>query len=164
MLPFGMELFVMRDNSKFIRDSVAQIRQAGIVGGILAVFILFVFLRNIRSTIIISVTIPIAVIATFILMNLAGLTLNMMSMGGIALGIGMLLDNSIVVLENIFRHREKGEEANHAALVGTKEVSAAITASTLTTLCVFYAFVFLHQRVCKVFSLVNWHIQYLFPL
>ncbi len=150
-LPPGMEFFVMRDNSKFIRDSVAQIRQAGIFGGILAVFILFIFLRNIRSTIIISVAIPIAVIATFILMNLAGLTLNMMSMGGIALGIGMLLDNSIVVLENIFRHREKGEEANQAALIGTREVSAAITASTLTTLCVFMPLFFASTGMQGIF-------------
>lgn len=137
ILPSGMEFFVMRDNAKFIRDSIAQIEQTGMIGGVLAVFILFVFLRNIRSTIIIAVAIPIAVIATFILMNLSRLTLNMMSMGGIALGIGMLLDNSIVVLENIFQHRERGERAEQAASVGTREVSAAITASTLTTLCVF---------------------------
>jgi HAE1 family hydrophobic/amphiphilic exporter-1 len=137
VLPAGMELFVTRDTSEFIRDSIAQIQQVAIIGGILAVFILFVFLRNIRSTIIISVAIPIAVVTTFILMNFAGITLNMMSLGGLALGIGMLLDNAIVVLENIFRHRERGEGAMEAASVGTKEVSAAITASTLTTLCVF---------------------------
>jgi HAE1 family hydrophobic/amphiphilic exporter-1 len=141
-LPAGMQLFVTRDNAVFIRNSITQIQQAAIIGGILAVFILFVFLRNIRSTLIISVAIPIAVIAAFILMNFAGLTLNMMSMGGLALGIGMLVDNAIVVLENIFRHREWGEEANHAASVGTKEVSAAISASTLTTLCVFFPLLF----------------------
>ena len=141
-LPPGMGLFVTRDGAEFIRNSIAQIQQTAILGGLLAVFILFIFLANIRSTLIISVAIPIAVISTFILMNFAGLTLNMMSLGGIALGIGMLLDNAIVVLENIFRHREWGEEANQAASVGTKEVSAAITASTLTTLCVFLPLLF----------------------
>jgi len=142
MLPVGMELSVMFDTSTFIRDSIAQIRQTAMFGGMLAVFILFIFLQSIRSTLIVSVAIPIAVVATFILMNFAGLTLNMMSLGGIALGIGMLLDNAIVVLENIFRHRQRGEEANQAASVGTKEVSAAITASTLTTLCVFLPLLF----------------------
>ena len=141
-LPSGMELIVTRDTAEFVRGSIAQIRQVGILGGFLAVLILFVFLRNIRSTIIISVAIPIAVVTTFILMNFAGLTLNMMSLGGIALGIGMLLDNAIVVLENIFRHRERGEDATQAASIGTKEVSAAITASTLTTLCVFLPLLF----------------------
>ena len=141
-LPIGMELSVMFDTSTFIRDSISQIQQTAILGGILAVIILFVFLQNIRSTLIVSVAIPIAVVATFILMNFAGLTLNMMSLGGIALGIGMLLDNAIVVLENIFRHRERGEEAKQAASIGTKEVSAAIIASTLTTLCVFLPLLF----------------------
>jgi HAE1 family hydrophobic/amphiphilic exporter-1 len=141
-LPPRMKLFVTRDNAKFIRDSIAQIQEAAMIGGVLAVFILFVFLQNIRSTLIISTALPIAVISTFILMNSAGLTLNMMSLGGIALGIGMLVDNAIVVLENIFRHREWGEEANHAASVGTKEVSNAITASTLTHLCVFLPLLF----------------------
>ena len=136
-LPPGMEIFIIRDSSKFIRDSVNQIQQVAMIGGFLAIIILFVFLRNIRSTVIISVTIPVAVVTTFILMNGAGITLNMMSMGGIALGIGMLLDNAIVVLENIFRHRESGKSAIEAASIGTKEVSAAIIASTLTTLCVF---------------------------
>lgn len=137
ILPPGMELFVIRDSSQFIRDSITQIRNSAMMGGILAIVILFVFLRNIRSTIIISVTIPVAVVATFILMNAAGITLNMMSMGGIALGIGMLVDNSIVVLENIFRHREWGEGAKEAASIGAKEVAAAVTASTLTTVIVF---------------------------
>ena len=137
LLPPGMELLVTRDTSEFIRGSISQIQQVAVIGGILAVLILFVFLRNIRSTIIISVAIPIAVVTTFILMNFAGITLNMMSLGGLALGIGMLLDNAIVVLENVFRHRERGEGAMEAASVGTKEVSSAIIASTLTTLCVF---------------------------
>ena len=150
-LPSGMELFVIRDTSEFIRDSIAQIRQIAVFGGVLALLILFLFLRNIRSTLIISVAIPIAVVTTFILMNSAGLTLNMMSLGGIALGIGMLLDNAIVVLENIFRHRERGEEARQSASIGTKEVSAAITASTLTTLCVFLPLLFATAGMQSIF-------------
>ncbi len=141
-LPAGMELFVIRDTSEFIRDSIKQIQQMAIIGGFLAVLILFAFLQNIRSTLIISVAIPIAVVTTFILMNFAGLTLNMMTLGGLALGVGMLLDNAIVVLENIFRHRESGDDAHQAASVGTREVSAAIIASTLTTLCVFLPLLF----------------------
>jgi len=141
-LPAGMELFVIRDTSEFVRDSIDQIQQMAVIGGFLAILILFAFLRNVRSTLIISVAIPIAVVTTFILMNFAGLTLNMMTLGGIALGIGMLLDNAIVVLENIFRHREAGDGAHEAASVGTREVSAAITASTLTTLCVFLPLLF----------------------
>lgn len=141
-LPPGMELFMLWDTSRFIRDSMAQVQQTAIFGGILALIILFVFLRNIRSTLIISVAIPIAIVTTFILMNFAGLTLNMMSLGGIALGIGMLLDNAIVVLENIYRHREKGESAIQAASIGTAEVRAPIVASTLTTLCVFLPLLF----------------------
>jgi len=141
-LPSNMNLFVVRDSTEFIRDSIAQIQQVAVIGGILAVLILFLFLRNIRSTLIISVAIPIAVISTFILLNFADLTLNTMSLGGIALGVGMLLDNAIVVLENIFRHREKGEDPNEAASIGTKEVGAAITASTLTTLSVFLPLLF----------------------
>jgi HAE1 family hydrophobic/amphiphilic exporter-1 len=141
-LPPGMDIFVTRDSSKFIKDSITQIEQTAMIGGVLAIFILFVFLQSFRSTLILSVSIPLAIVATFILMSFAGLTLNMMSMGGLALGIGMLLDNSIVVLENIYRHRQWGEDPGQSASVGTKEVGAAITASTMTTLCVFLPLLF----------------------
>lgn len=151
ILPPGMRLFVTRDTSEFVRDSISQIQQVGLLGGFLAIIILFIFLRNIRSTIIISVAIPIAVITTFILMNSASLTLNMMSLGGIALGIGMLLDNAIVVLENIYRHRESGDSTVQAASIGTREVSSAIIASTLTTLCVFLPLLFATAGMQGVF-------------
>jgi len=150
-LPPGMNLFVTRDTSKFIKDSIKQIEEAGLIGGVLAIFVLFMFLQSIRSTLILSISIPIAVVATFILMNFAGLTLNLMSMGGIALGIGMLLDNSIVVLENIYRHRQWGEDPIQAAAVGTKEVAAAITSSTLTHLCVFLPLIFASTGVQGIF-------------
>ena len=151
ILPPGMKLFVARDTSKFIRDSINQMQKSAIIGGFLAVVILLVFLRNIRSTVIIALAIPIAIISTFILMYAAKLTLNMMTLGGLALGIGMLLDNSIVVLENIFRHREWGEGPLESASIGTKEVSAAITASTLTTLCVFFPMFFAAEGMQGVF-------------
>jgi HAE1 family hydrophobic/amphiphilic exporter-1 len=150
-LPSGMKLFIARDSSEFIRNSIKQAQQAGLWGGILAILILIIFLQNIRSVIIIGVGIPVAIVATFILMGLAGLTLNMMSLGGLALGIGMLLDNSIVVLENIFRHREWGENPNHASSVGTREVSGAIIASTATTLCVFLPLLFASGGIQGIF-------------
>ncbi len=151
ILPPGMKLFVARDSAKFIRDSINQMQRSAIIGGCLAIIILLVFLRNIRSTIIIALAIPIAVVATFILMYAAKLTLNMMTLGGLALGIGMLVDSSVVVLENIFRHREWGEGPMESASVGTKEVSAAITASTLTTLCVFFPMFFAAEGMQGVF-------------
>ena len=151
ILPSGMKLFVTRDSAKFIRDSLNQMQSSALIGAFLAVIILIVFLRNIRSTIIIALAIPIAVVATFILMYAAKLTLNMMSLGGLALGVGMLVDNSVVVLENIFRHREWGEGPAESASVGTNEVSAAITASTLTTLCVFFPMFFAAEGMQGVF-------------
>ncbi|MBI1924788.1 efflux RND transporter permease subunit, partial [Candidatus Poribacteria bacterium] len=150
-LPAGMKLSALWDTSQFIRDSIRGIQQAATLGGVLTLCVLLIFLQNLRSTFIIFVAIPIAVIATFILMDMAGLTLNMMSMGGIALGIGMLVDNAIVVLENIFRHRESGKEANLAASIGTKEVGAAISASTWTTLCVFLPLLFVGRGMQGIF-------------
>jgi HAE1 family hydrophobic/amphiphilic exporter-1 len=131
------------DQSSFIQNSIDNLRNAAISGSILAVLVLFVFLRNFRSTLIIAATIPVAVISTFALMYFNDFTLNTMSFGGLALGIGMLVDNAIVVLENIFRHREAGKSRLDASLDGTMEVSSAVVASTLTTLAVFVPMVFL---------------------
>jgi HAE1 family hydrophobic/amphiphilic exporter-1 len=142
-LPEGVTLSVVLDTADFIRKSIRQVEQSAIIGGILAIIVLFVFLRNVRSTIIISFSIPIAIWATFFLLERMGLTINMMSLGGLALGIGMVLDSSIVVLENIFRHREEGKEAVEGTLGGSQEVAMAITASTLTTICVFLPLLFL---------------------
>ncbi|HUU41735.1 MAG TPA: efflux RND transporter permease subunit, partial [Desulfatiglandales bacterium] len=142
-LPEGVTLSVVIDTADFIRKSIRQVEQSALIGGILAIIVLFAFLRNIRSTIIISFSIPIAIWATFFLLERVGLTINMMSLGGLALGIGMILDSSIVVLENIFRHREEGKEAIEGTLDGSREVGMAITASTLTTICVFLPLLFL---------------------
>jgi HAE1 family hydrophobic/amphiphilic exporter-1 len=130
------------DSADFIRASIRNVEEAAVVGSLLAVLVLLFFLRSFVSTLIIGVAIPIAVIATFALMYFYGFTLNTVSFGGLALGVGMLVDNSIVVLENIFRHREEGADIRTAAVIGSKEVATAVTASTLTTVAVFVPVVF----------------------
>ncbi|RQW05785.1 efflux RND transporter permease subunit, partial [candidate division KSB1 bacterium] len=142
ILPKNFELVKVYDQSTFIRQAVNEVINAGIIGGILAVIILYFFLQHFWTTVIIAMSIPVSVIATFNLMYGADLTLNIMSLGGIALGIGMLVDNSIVVLENIHRHREKGKSVLEAARDGASEVGMAVTASTLTTVAVFFPLVF----------------------
>lgn len=131
------------DTSQYIQQAINNVRNSAVIGGILAVIILLLFLRSGRSTLIIATTIPIAVIAAFALIYFSGFTLNIMTFGGLALGIGMLVDNAVVVLENIYRKREEGHPVTFSAVVGTKEVSAAIIASTLTTMAVFLPVVFL---------------------
>ncbi|MBN1293670.1 MAG: efflux RND transporter permease subunit [Candidatus Latescibacteria bacterium] len=138
-----IEMSPIFDQSIYIKQSIRNVGFSTLIGGILAVIILFVFLRNISSTAIIATAIPISIIATFALIYFGGFTLNIMTFGGLALGIGMLVDNAIVVLENIYRYREQGEKPKKSALVGTSEVWAAIVASTLTTLVVFLPVVFI---------------------
>jgi HAE1 family hydrophobic/amphiphilic exporter-1 len=151
ILPPGVELTRVYDQSTFIRQSVNEVIRAALIGGILAIAILYLFLRRFSSTVIISVSIPVSVIATFNLMYGADLTLNIMSLGGIALGIGMLLDNSIVVLENIDRHRRMGKGVLAAARDGASEVGMAVTASTLTTIAVFFPLVFVRGIAGQLF-------------
>jgi len=131
------------DTSVYIQQSISNVGNSVLLGGFLAILILFLFLRNLSSTLIISTAIPISVVATFGLMYFGGFTLNIMTFGGLALGIGMLVDNAIVVLENIYRHRESGASNSDSALTGTQEVWAAILASTLTTVVVFFPVVFI---------------------
>lgn len=131
------------DTSQYIKNAIANVRNAAVFGSILAVFILLFFLRSERSTLVIATSIPISVIATFALVYFSGFTLNIMTFGGLALGVGMLVDNAIVVLENIFRKFEEGSSAIRSAIDGTSEVAMAITASTLTTIAVFLPIVFM---------------------
>jgi len=133
---------VIMDNSQYIRDSLSSVTNSAIQGGLLAVLVLFFFLYNIRSVLIIATAIPISIIATFSIMDLAHVSLNIISMAGLALGIGMLVDNAIVVLENTYRHREEGEDRRKAASNGAAEVAIAVIASTLTTLAVFVPVIF----------------------
>jgi len=130
------------DTSDYIQRSIANVGTSAIYGGLLAVVVLLLFLRNFRSTIVIATAIPVSIIATFALLYFGHATLNIMTLGGLALGIGMLVDNSIVVLENIFRMRESGELLENAAVNGAEEVTSAVIASTLTTLVVFLPLVF----------------------
>jgi HAE1 family hydrophobic/amphiphilic exporter-1 len=138
-----IQLTPLIDTSKYIRQSISNVGIATIAGGILAIIVLLVFLQNISSTAIIATAIPISVTATFGLMYFSGLTLNIMTFGGLALGIGMLVDSSIVVLESIYRHREEGGRPKQSALDGTGEVWSAILASILTTIVVFLPVVFI---------------------
>jgi HAE1 family hydrophobic/amphiphilic exporter-1 len=120
-----------------IENSINQVGSSAISGALLAIAILFVFLRSIKPTLIIGVSIPVSIIVTIMLMYFAGLTLNLMTLAGLILGVGMLVDNSIVILENIYHYREKGAKLTTAAVLGTSEMILAIVASTLTTICVF---------------------------
>lgn len=150
-LPEGTSISKVYDQSTFIASAVDEVVNAGIIGGILAVIILFLFLRNFWTTVIISLSIPVSVIATFNLMYGNDITLNIMSLGGIALGIGLLVDNSIVVLENISRHRAMGKDPLQAAKEGAGEVGTAVIASTLTTIAVFFPLVFVQGIAGQLF-------------
>ena len=138
-----LRLAVLDDSSIFIKRSIAAVKEAALLGAILVVAIIFLFLRNVRSTIIICTSIPISIIGTFALLYFAGYTLNTMTFGGLALGIGMIVDASIVVLENTFRHMEHGKDRMQAAIDGSEEVWSAILASTLTHIAVFVPLLFL---------------------
>jgi len=151
ILPPDLKIVKVYDQAVFIKQAVNEVIYAGLLGGLLAIIILYFFLRNFWTTVIISLSIPVSVIATFNLMYTADLSLNIMSLGGIALGIGMLLDNSIVVLENISRHREKGKDVITAARDGASEVGRAVTASTLTTIAVFFPLVFVKGIAGQLF-------------
>jgi len=151
-LPFEIGYEYVLDQSDYIEFSINNVRDNAITGGIIAVLVIYLFLQNLRSTLVIGLSIPISIIATFVLVYFNNLTLNMMSLGGLALGVGMLVDNSIVVLENIYTHRMKGEEPNTAAIVGANEVAMAITASTLTTVAVFLPIVFVQGMTAQIFK------------
>jgi len=152
-LPEDINIKEIFTPSDFIEDSIANVGQVALLGGMLAIFVLFMFLRNLSITLIISVSIPLSIITTFIFMYFFDLTLNMMSLGGLALGVGMLVDNSIVVLENIFRYRENGAKPKEAAILGSQEMATPITASTMTTIAVFLPLVlFIHGLASELFK------------
>lgn len=152
LAPRGMDYLVITNQAKFIKNTIEQVKKTALLGGILAVLVLLYFLKNLRSTLIISAAIPISVVITFFLMFSSDISLNIISMGGLALGIGMLVDNSIVVLESIQRYREKGTDLYNAALKGTSEVAGAVTASTFTTVAVFFPIVFVEGIAGQLFK------------
>ena len=151
ILPANAKLDTIDDQSIFIQSSLDDVRNDAIIGGILAVLIIFFFLADSWSTFIISLSLPISLIATFFFMGQAGVSLNVMSLGGLALATGMVVDDSIVVLENIARLREQGLGIVDAAMKGAREVSMAVIASTLTTVAVFFPLVFVQGVAGQLF-------------
>ncbi len=137
-----LEMSVLNDSGKFIEDAISNVVRSLMVGGSLAIFVLFAFLRSWRATLVIAVAIPFCIVSTFGLMFVADITLNLISFGGLALGIGMLVDNSIVILENVYRRFEGGDDASTAAIEGTEEVAGAVLSGTLTTIAVFVPVIF----------------------
>ncbi|PRP92659.1 Multidrug resistance protein MdtB [Enhygromyxa salina] len=149
---YGVGLGVVSDRSLFIESSIREVRNTAFLGGIFAVLVLFLFLREGKSTIIVALSIPISILVTFAPLKLAGVSLNIMSLGGMALGVGMLVDNSIVVLESIHRCREEGDPLFRATLRGVSEVGSAVVASTLTSIAVFFPMVFVEGVAGQMFG------------
>ncbi|QHA01531.1 efflux RND transporter permease subunit [Dehalobacter restrictus] len=146
-----VKITVVMDNAAYIKASLYSVAEHGIIGALLAVLVLYIFLRNIRSTLIIASAIPISIIATFCLLYFTGITLNLMTLGGLMLGIGRLVDDSVVVLENIYRFRQNGYSRVEAAVKGSSEVIIAVMASTLTTVAVFLPIVFVQGLTSTLF-------------
>jgi len=151
-LPEESSIQTLADQSIFIRNSIDEVKSNAIFGAAIAVLVLFVFLRNLGQTLIIGVCIPVSIVATFAPMFMSGVSLNIISLGGLALGVGMLVDNAIVVLESIFRCREEGDPLATAVVRGTSEVGMAVTASTATTVAVFFPIVFVEGVAGQVFG------------
>ncbi|MEO6245484.1 MAG: efflux RND transporter permease subunit [Opitutaceae bacterium] len=151
-LPPGATLELLADQSVFISKSIDEVKSNAITGALIAVVVLYLFLRNVAQTLIIGLSIPISIVATFAPMYMAGVSLNIISLGGLALGVGMLVDNGIVVLESIFRCREEGDDLLTAVVRGTQEVGMAVGASTLTTVAVFLPIVFVEGVAGQVFG------------
>ncbi len=151
-----IEIRSLRENASYIRRAINNVTRSALLGSALAVAILLLFLRSLRSTVVVAVAIPVSIVATFALMFFEGFTINIMSFGGLALGVGMLVDNSIVVLENIFRHRDQGKDRGAAVYHGTREVTGAIVASTLTTVVVFLPLLFIPGTAGELFKQLAW--------
>lgn len=156
----GYHFKVITNQGTFINNAIGEVKESAVLGILLAILVLFVFLRRFGTTLIVSLAIPISIVATFNLMFFNGLTLNIMTLGGLALGAGMLVDNAIVVIESIFRNQEKGSDAKEAAITGTSEVAGAVIASTLTTIVVFLPIVYLHGASGELFKDQAWTVTF----
>ena len=156
----GYILIPVTNQGTFISNAINEVEETALLGILLAVVVLFLFLRRFGTTLIVSIAIPISIIATFNLMYFNDLTINIMTLGGLALGAGMLVDNAIVVMENIFRNHENGMSVKDAAINGTAEVGGAITASTLTTIVVFLPIVYLHGASGELFKDQAWTVAF----
>jgi multidrug efflux pump subunit AcrB len=151
-LPQGIQIETLSDQSIFIKNSIDEVKNTAVIGGLLAIIVLFIFLRRLVPTLIIGLAIPISIVATFAPMKIFDVSLNIMSLGGLALGIGMLVDNSIVVLESIARCRDEGDDMITATIRGVGEVGGAVIASTLTTIAVFFPIVFVEGVAGQIFG------------
>jgi HAE1 family hydrophobic/amphiphilic exporter-1 len=156
----GYEFIKVQDQGKYIENAIKEVKNSTLIGIFLAVIVLYVFLRRLGTTMIISVAIPISIIATFNLMYFNHLTLNIMTLGGLALGAGRLVDDAIVVLENITRNRDEGMSIRDAVITGTGQVGGAITASTLTTIVVFLPIVYLRGASGEMFKDQAWTVAF----
>ena len=156
----GYDFKIISDQATFINNSIGEVKNSALIGIILAIIVLFVFLRRMGTTLIVAVSIPVSIIATFNLMFFSGLTINILTLGGLALGAGMLVDNAIVVIESIFRNQERGLSVHDAAVTGTSEVGGAVSASTLTTIVVFLPIVYLHGATGELFKDEAWTVTF----
>ncbi|MBO7111039.1 MAG: efflux RND transporter permease subunit [Bacteroidaceae bacterium] len=156
----GYEVNIISDQATFINNSIGEVKNSAIMGVVLAIIVLFVFLRRMGTTLIVAVSIPVSIIATFNLMFFSGLTINILTLGGLALGAGMLVDNAIVVIESIFRNQERGLSVRDASITGTSEVAGAVSASTLTTIVVFLPIVYLHGATGELFKDEAWTVTF----
>ena len=152
LAPRGLRLTQNYDQTTYIRSAIELVRQSLLVGGVLAILVLLLYLRSASSTLVISVAIPISLIGAFLMLYWFGRTLNVVSLAGLAFSVGMVVDNSIVVLENIYRHRQLGKSGSQAAYDGAREVWGAVLASTLTTIAVFLPVVFMQEEVGQLFG------------
>ncbi len=156
----GYQFTVVQNQGTFITNAIDELRNSAYVGAILAIIVLFVFLRRIGLTVIIAFVLPVSIVATFALMYFDGLTLNIMTLGGLALGAGMLVDNAIVIVENIFRNMELGKSVKESSILGTTEVGGAIISSTITTVVVFLPIVYLHGASGTLFKDQAWTVAF----
>ena len=156
----GYQLAIITNQGTFINNAITEVEDSALLGILLAVVVLFIFLRRFGTTIIVSLAMPISIIATFNLMYFNDLSLNVMTLGGLALGAGMLVDNAIVVMENIFRNRENGLSVKESAIIGASQVGGAITASTITTIVVFLPIVYLHGASGELFKDQAWTVAF----
>src|SRR5437016_11187052 len=149
----NLQFSLAYDQSQFISDSINNVRDSALIGGALAILILLFFLRNIRSTLVVALSIPISIVSTFALLYICGFTLNTMSLGGLALATGLIVDDAVVVLENIFRHIERDKKrAAEAAVSATMEIASAVIASTLTIIVVFLPLLLIKGQAGQMFT------------
>jgi hydrophobic/amphiphilic exporter-1 (mainly G- bacteria), HAE1 family len=156
----GYQFIVVQNQGTFIRNAIDELRDTALVGALFSVIILFLFLRRVGLTLIITFVLPVSIMATFALMYFNGLTLNIMTLGGLALGAGMLVDNAIVIVENIFRNMELGKSVKESSILGTTEVGGAIISSTITTVVVFLPIVYLHGASGTLFKDQAWTVAF----